>query len=399
MTTTQPRAFPFSEPRHLELDPVYAQLRREEPLSRVQLRYGEPAWLATRYEDAQVVLGDPRFSRAAAAGRDEPRARFYTRNAGFLCVDPPEHSRLRRLISTAFTVKRIEQLRPRIQQIADELADAMLTKGPPANLAESFELLPLTVICELLGIPVEDRADFSVWSDAVVSSTRYTPAEVAEHMGRLREYMAGLIAQRRTTPQDDLLSALVTARDSEDKLSEEEMLSMAEALLFGGYETTATQIPKFVFVLLTHPEELATLRADLDLVPRAVEELMRFVPLGIGGVFARYALEDVELGGVTVRAGEPVVVYLGSANRDESAYANPDELDFRRQEASHVGFGHGPHYCLGAPLARMEMQIALHTLLTRFPGLRFAGSEEDVAWRTGVITRRLTRMPVTWDQP
>jgi cytochrome P450 len=399
MVTTEPKAFPFDEPRHLEFDPVFARLRREEPLTRVQLRYGEPAWLATRYEDVRVVLGDPRFSRAAAIGRDEPRSRFYTRGGGFLYADPPEHTRLRRLVSEAFTNKRIERLRPRIQQIADGLADAILAKGPPADLAVDFELLPITVIAELLGVPAVDRNDFRVWAEAVVSSTRYTPAEVAEHMGRLREYMADLIAQRRMTPQDDLLGALVTARDREDRLSEGEMLTMAEGLLFGGYETTATQIPKFVFVLLTHPKEMAMLRADLDLLPRAVEELMRFVPLGDGTLFPRYALEDVELGGVTVRAGEPVVVHLGSANRDESVYTNPDELDLQRQEASHLRFGHGPHYCLGAPLARMEIQIALRILLTRFPGLRFACPEEDITWKTGTITRRLERMPVVWDQP
>lgn len=400
MTTAQPRAFPFGEPHLLELDPIFARLRREEPMSRVQLPYGEPAWLAVRYEDVKVVLGDPRFSRAAAFGPDEPRAMTLQRNDSLLSFDPPEHSRLRRLVSKAFTVRRIEQLRPRVQQIADTLADAMLAKGPPANLPEDFGvLLPITVICELLGVPVEDREDFRVWSDAFLSTTRYTEAEAAEHVDRLRKYMAGLIAQRRTTPQDDLLGALVTARDEQDKLSEEEMLTMAEGLLVAGHETTATQIPNFAFVLLTHPKEMATLRAEPDLVPRAVEELMRFVPLGNGALFARYALEDVKVGGVTVRTGEPVVVHLPSANHDESVYTNPDDLDFRRQEATHVGFGHGAHHCLGAPLARMELQVALSTLLTRFPGLRLAGSEEDVVWKAGVITRGPVRMLVAWDQP
>ena len=400
MTTAQPRAFPFSEPSQLELNQIFARLRREEPLSRVQLPYGEPAWLATRYEDVKIVLGDPRFSRAAAFRPDEPRAMVLQRSGSLLSMDPPEHSRLRRLVSKAFTVRRVELLRPQVQQIADGLADAMLAKGPPGDVAEDFGvLLPITVICELLGVPVADRASFRMWSDAFLSTTRYTPAEVAKHVDRLREYMAGMIAQRRATPQDDLLGALVTARDAEDRLSEEEMLTMAEGLLVAGHETTATQIPNFVFVLLTHPAELAMLRADLDLVPRAVEELMRFVPLGNGALFARYALEDVELGGGIVRAGEPVVVHLPSANHDESVFTSPDELDFRREEASHVGFGHGAHHCLGAPLARLELQVALRTLLTRFPGLRFAGSETDVVWKTGVITRGPVHLPVTWDQP
>ncbi|MFG1824333.1 cytochrome P450 [Microbispora bryophytorum] len=401
MTTAEPRTFPFGQVERLEVDPLFSRLRQEEPLCRVRLPYGEPAWLATRYEDVKVVLGDPRFSRAAAIGRDEPRMRPHrSRPDTILSFDPPEHSRLRRLVSKAFTVRRIELLRPRTQEIADELVGAMLVKGAPADLVEDFGLpLPITVICELLGVPVEDRVDFRTWSDALLSTTRFTLDEVTRCMGLLREYMAGLIAERRQAPKDDLLSALVAARDNEERLSEEEMLSLAEALLVAGHETTATQIPNFVYTLLTHPEQLAALRADLDLIPRAVEELMRFVPLGGGASIARYALEDVELGGVTVRAGQAVVVSLVSANRDESVYTNPGELEFDRQQASHVGFGHGAHHCLGAPLARMELQVALRTLLARLPGLRFAGHEDDVVWKTGLSTRGPEHMLVTWDGP
>ncbi|ETK30502.1 cytochrome P450 [Microbispora sp. ATCC PTA-5024] len=401
MTTVEPRAFPFGDADRLEVDPLFARLRREEPLCRIRLPYGEPAWLATRYEDVRVVLGDPRFSRAAAAGRDEPRARAHRpRPGGILSFDPPEHTRLRRLVAKAFTVRRVEQLRPRAQEIADGLADAMLAKGAPADLVEDFGLpLPITVICELLGVPVDDRTEFRTWSDAFLSTTRYTPEQVADHVGRLREYMAGLIARRRRVPSDDLLGALVAARDEQERLSEEEMLSLAEALLVAGHETTASQIPNFVYVLLTYPEQLAALRADPGLIPVAVEELMRFVPLGGGVLNARYALEDVELGGVTVRAGEPVVAHLASANRDESVYTRPGDLDLHRQEASHVGFGHGPHHCLGAPLARMELQVALGTLLRRLPGLRLAGSPADVAWKTGLSTRGPEHMAVTWDDP
>ncbi|WP_236792918.1 cytochrome P450 [Amycolatopsis sp. GM8] len=399
MTTTEPKAFPFTELVRLDVDPLLAQLRREEPLCRVQMAYGEPAWLATRYEDVKIVLGDPRFSRAAATGRDEPRMRTHRpQDGGILSLDPPDHSRLRRLVSKAFTMRRIEALRPRAQQIADGLVDAMLAKGAPADLVEDFALpLPITVICELLGVPVEDRTEFRVWSDAFLSTSKFTFDEVVENVGKLRAYMTGLIAERRETPRDDLLGALVVARDEEDRLSEEEMLSLAEGLLVAGHETTASQIPNFVYVLLTNPGQLAMLRADLDLAPRAVEELMRFVPLGAGGGVARYAVEDVELSGVTVRAGEPVVVNLASANRDELVYTSPDELDLLRKEASHVGFGHGPHHCLGAPLARMELQVALRTLLERLPGLRFAGSEGDVRWKSGVATRGPEHLPLTWD--
>ena len=400
MTTAQPRAYPF-ESTKLDVAPAYALLRREEPLSRVQLPYGEPTWLATGYEDVKVVLGDPRFSLAAAVGRDLPRSRPYASIDGTLkSLDPPEHTRLRRLVMKAFTVRRVEALRGRAQQIADELVDAMLAKGAPAELIEDFALpLPITIICELLGVPVEDRADFRLWSDALLSTTKFPIEEVAEHRIRLRDYMAGLIAQRRETPRDDLLTALVAARDDEDRLSEEELLAMAEAILVAGHETTATEIPNFVYALLIHPDQLAAVRADLDLVPRAVEEMLRFVPLGAGGMQARYALEDVELGGVTVRAGEPVIAVIASANRDETIYPDPDRLDLFRQEASHLGFGYGPHHCLGAPLARMELQVAVRTLLERLPGLRFADSEADVVWKSGLSTRGPERLPIAWERP
>jgi cytochrome P450 len=401
MTTTQARPFPFGDPRQLDVDPLFTQLRREQPMCRVQLPYGEPAWLASRYEDVKVVLGDSRFSRAMAAVRDEPRMLCHRGgSSSIMSFDPPEHSRLRRLVTKAFTIRQVEQLRPRAQQIADELVDRMMEEGAPADLVDAFALpLPITVICELLGVPFEDRAEFRIWSDAFLSTTRFTSAEVAHYVGRLRDYMAGLVAERRTSAKDDLISALVAARDEHDRLTEEELLSLTEGILVAGHETTASQIPNFVYVLLTHPDQLAVLRSDLDVAPQAVEELMRYVPLGAGGGIARYAREDVELGGVTVRAGEAVVVNLTSANRDESVYTRPHELDLRRQEAPHVGFGHGPHHCLGAPLARMELQVALRTLLQRLPGLRLAGSEQDIVWKAGLATRGPERMLITWDQP
>jgi cytochrome P450 len=394
MTTTETRNFPFSDPERLDPEPMFATLR-EQPLIRVQLPYGEPAWLATRYEDVRLVLGDPRFSRAAGVGRDEPRMRFHqAQNGSILSMDPPDHSRLRRLVMKAFTVRRIEQLRPRAQEIADALVDEMT---PPADLVADFGLpLPIAVICELLGVPFEDRNDFRHWSDAFLSTTKFTPEEVYAAVGQMYEYMAGLVAQRRETPTDDLIGALVLARDNEDRLTEEELLSLTQGLLVAGHETTASQIPNFMYVLLTHPEQLAMLRADLSLVPKAVEELMRYVPLGAGPGIARYALEDVELGGVTVRAGEPVLPAIASANRDKSVFTDPDLLDLHRQGGTHIGFGHGAHHCLGAPLARMELQVALDTLLRRLPGLRLADTA-DIDWKAGLATRGPARLPVTWD--
>ncbi|MEU1803553.1 cytochrome P450 [Streptomyces sp. NPDC019937] len=402
MTSAQPAAEPLPYPfaaEKLNLAPLYERLRREEPLARVQLPYGEPAWLATRYEDARLVLGDPRFSRAAAVGRDAPRVRPYAPGPGTISTfDPPEHSRLCRLVTKAFTVRQIDRMRSRAQQIADELVDVIRADGAPADLVEDFALpLPITVICELLGVPFEDRGDFRLWSEAFLSTTKYTLEEIKGYRALLRDYMAGLVEQRRTAPQDDLLSSLVAARDNDDRLSEDELLSLAESILIAGHETTATQIANFLYVLLTQPEHLAALRADLDQVPQAVEELLRFTPLGSGSLQPRYAVEDVEVGGVTVRAGEPVVVAINSANRDESVYTGSDQLDLSRREATHIGFGHGPHHCLGAPLARMELRIALRTLLERLPGLRFADAERDVEWKVGVSTRGVRRLPVTWD--
>ena len=399
MTTAQIRQYPFSQSDQLDVDPLFAVLRKEEPLCRVRMPYGEPAWLATRYADVRTVLGDARFSRAAATGRDQPRIRAHAGPPGnIMSLDPPEHSRLRRLVMSAFTMRRVEALRPRAQEIADGLVDRMIADGSPGELVDGFALpLPITVICELLGVPVDDRHEFRVWSDAFLSTTRFTPQEVADNVGALREYMAGLIADRRRESRDDLISALVIARDQDDRFSEDELLSMAEAILVAGHETTASQIPNFVYVLMHNPAHLDALRDDPDLVPKAVEELMRFVPLGVGGSTARYALEDVDLGGVTVRAGEPVVVALNSANRDETVYPDPDEIDFARSDAPHVGFGHGAHHCLGAPLARMELQVALRTLVTRLPGLRVAGTDEDVVWKSGLATRAPEHFPIAWD--
>ncbi len=398
MTTTEPRTYPFNVAEALDLDPTYAQLREQEPLSRVKLPYGEEAWLATRYEDVKVVLGDPRFSRAATVERDEPRLRPRQQVGGILSMDPPDHTRLRRMVAKAFTQRRVEELRPRTQDIADDLVSSMVERGGPVDLVEDFALpLPITVICELLGVPFEDRADFRVWSDAFLSTNKLTAAQVTDYADRMMDYIAGLIAQRRVEPADDLITGLITARDEHDELSEDEMVRLAAGILVAGHETTASQIPNFLHVLLTHPEQLQRLRAELDLIPSAVEELLRYVPLGVGAGFARYATEDVELGGVVVRAGEPVLSSIGSANRDEAVFGDPETLDLARAEASHVGFGHGPHHCLGAQLARMELQVALRTLLTRLPGLGFPNSpEQDVTWKTGLLVRGPQRMVVSW---
>ncbi|NBE82868.1 cytochrome P450 [Micromonospora rubida] len=389
--------YPFSDPDRLNLDPRYALLRRDEPLIRVRLPYGEPAWLATRHADVRTVLGDARFSRAAAVGRDEPRNSPRQIQGGILTMDPPDHTRLRRLVARAFTARRVEELRPRTRQVADELVDGLLAAGPPADLVAHLATpLPIRVICDLLGVPVADQDKFHTWSEAIVSTTALSVEQAQRYIDNLFAYMGGLIAQRRQEPTDDLIGAMVRARDADDRLSEEEVVQLAAGLLAAGHETTVTQIPNFVYVLLNHPDEWARLRADRSLVPHAVEELMRFVPLGVTAAFARYAKEDVEIGGVLVHAGEPVLVSIPSANRDETVFPDADRLDLGREINPHLGFGHGVHHCVGAQLARMELQVVLDVLLDRAPGLRLAVPEAELPWKSGLLVRGLTAMPVAW---
>ncbi|HEY8532977.1 MAG TPA: cytochrome P450 [Micromonospora sp.] len=391
------RPYPFSPPVRLDLDPTYAELRRTQPMVRVRLPYGEEAWLATRYADVRTVLGDPRFSRAASVGRDEPRMTPHRVTGGILSMDPPEHTRIRRLVARAFTARRVEQLRPRTRHIADELITRMIDSGPPADLVTAFATpLPITVICELLGVPTADHDRFHVWSEAIVSTTSLPPERIREYRDNLHAYIAGLVAERRTAPRDDLISALIQARDQHNQLSETELVQLIAGLLAAGHETTVTQIPNFIYTLLTHPDELARLRAAPQLIPTAVEELMRWVPLGVGSTFARYAREDVDLGGVRIRAGDAVIASLSSANRDETVFDDPERLDLTREVNPHVGFGHGVHHCLGAPLARMELQVALAALIDRLPGLRLAVPESELTWKSGLLVRGLRSLPVTW---
>ncbi|MFI6227583.1 cytochrome P450 [Micromonospora echinospora] len=398
MTDTIAHPYPFSPPDRLNLDPRYAELRRDEPLVRVQLPYGEPAWLATRHADVRMVLGDSRFSRAASAGRDEPRNVPEQRESGILGMDPPEHTRLRRVVAKAFTARRVEQLRPGTRRVAGELVDGMIAAGAPADLVVHLATpLPIRVICDLLGVPVTDQDRFHTWSEAIVSTTALSPERAREYVDNLLGYMAGLVEQRRTTPTDDLIGAMVRMRDSDgDRLSEDELVRLAAGLLAAGHETTVNQIPNLVYVLLTNPEQWARLCAEPGLVPSAVEELMRFVPLGATAAFPRYATEDVEVGGVLVRAGEPVVVSIHSANRDERVFTDADQIDLARPVNPHVAFGHGVHHCVGAQLARMELQVVLETLVERTPGLRLAVPEPELTWKTGLLVRGLTSLPVSW---
>lgn len=387
--------YPFNEAAGLALSDAYEQARDQHGLLRVRLAYGEPAWLVTRYADARLVLGDRRFSRAAGAEHDEPRQSEARRTNGILSMDPPDHTRLRTLVAKGFTVHQVEKLRPGIRDLACALIDELMAAGPPADLVDRFALpLPVAVICRLLGVPERDRPRFRVWSDAALSTSSLTAEEFEASREALRAYMRQLIDEHRRSPQDDLMTGLIDARDCDDgRLTELELVDLCVGILVAGHETTATQIPNFVLTLLAHPDQLVRLRDDPSLIPGAVEELLRFVPLGSGAGFPRYATEDIEVGGTVVRAGEPVLVAVGAANRDALRFEAPERLDIERQGNQHLGFGHGVHHCLGAPLARVELQEALRALRLRLPGLHLAG---DVVWKTQMLVRGPRSLPVGW---
>ncbi|RDI19687.1 cytochrome P450 [Lentzea flaviverrucosa] len=309
-----------------------------------------------------------------------------------LTHDGADHSRMRRLVSKAFTVRRIEELRPRAQQITDDLLDRL---DNPGDLVEGFSTpFPITIICELLGVPFEDREDFRRWSNQALSTIGgHTPEEAMDGVAKLYAYFTELVAKRRARPMDDLISALVAARDNEDRLSEDELVRFGITLLVAGHETTANMLANSVVTLFEHPDAMKSLRESPDKLPNAIEELLRFIPLGSGAGFPRIATEDVQVGNALVKEGDTVLVVASSANRDEAMYANGAELDLEREVGQHLQFGHGIHFCLGSQLARMELQVALGTLLRRMPGLRLA---EPVEFRKGSLVRGPLRLVVAW---
>jgi cytochrome P450 len=391
---TTPIAYPFNHHEGLELSEAYEEARHRPGLLRVRLQYGEPAWLATRYADARLVLGDRRFSRAEALNRDTPRQGEGSMEGGILSMDPPDHTRLRTLVAKAFTVHQVEKLRPYVKELTHQLLDELEAAGPPADLVDRYALpIPVAVICQLLGVPEEDRPKFRAWSDAALSTSSLTAAEWERSRDELRAYMAGLVQEHREAPRDDIMTSLIEAQDEGDRLSDLELVDLCVAILVAGHETTATQIPNFMMALLDHPGELHRLREEPELLKGSVEELMRFVPLGMGASGARYATEDIEVSGTLVRAGEPVLVAIGSANHDALRFDEPGRLNVARPATQHLGFGHGVHHCLGASLARLELQEALGALIGRFPGLHLAG---DVVWKDQMLVRGPRVMPVGW---
>jgi cytochrome P450 len=389
---------------------TYARMREESPVHVQPGLDGEtPIWFVTRYEDVVALLTDntrfvvdpslaltPEELEAFFAGGPAPDERV---NENLLSKDGEDHRRLRRLVTKAFTPRIVEQLRPRIQELADELIDRVAARGG-MELVDDFAFpLPITVIAELLGIPIEDRDRFREWSSNVVTPalTPELQEEAARRADEFVAYLDDLFARRRAEPTDDLVSALVQAEDAGEKLSQNELYGMVVLLIVAGHETTVSLITNAVLALLSNPEQLAALRADPSLMSTAVEELLRY-DSPVERTITRWAAVDTELGGKAIARGDLVIAVLGSANRDEAQFPDAGTLDLGRAAAGkHVGFGRGPHYCLGAPLARLETEIALETLFRRLPSLRLAIAEDDLYWRPIPLFRSLAALPVAWD--
>ena len=389
----------------------YGRLREQAPVLRASFMGAGLTWMVTRYADVHAVLGDPKFVNNPASvpgmqvpnpveklmesfGLSEEDARFLGEN--ILSSDPPDHARLRKLVSRAFTVRRVGELRPRVEEITSGLLDGLAAGSEPVDLVERFCYpLPITVICELVGIPEADRPAWRDWGRAMVSMD---PKRMPPALHGMVASVQALIEVRRSAPGDDLLTALIRAHDDGDRLSDEELTTFVVTLVMAGHETTAHLLGNSVAALLAHPDQLALLGERPELWPTAVNELVRCCGTALlTGL--RYAAEDVRLGDVLIKAGESVSPILVAANFDPRQYTDPDRLDVTRQPVGrgegHVGFGHGAHYCLGAALARQEAEVALHALFDRFPRLALAVPESELVWQPVPGSRRLERLPVT----
>jgi cytochrome P450 PksS len=384
--------------------PFYARLRAEAPACRVTLPTRETAWLITRYDDVAIVLKDDDFVKdtnnaltpGQAANQPWFRKVFRSLKRNMLSRDPPDHTRLRGLVR-AFSPRLIEQMHGRIETLTHELLDAVQGQGR-MDLIRDFALpLPATIIAELLGVPVADRHAFHRGTDAIIAAAASSWAmfKAVPSAWWLVRYIRKLVRQRRADPRDDLVSALAQAEDAGDRLSEDELLAMVFLLLVAGHETTVNLIGNGTLALLEHPDQMAKLRNNPALIKPAVEELLRFTS-PVEMATERYVREDVTIGGEKIPRGEMVFAVIASANRDERQFADPDTLDLAREPNRHLTFGLGPHFCLGAPLARLEGQIAINTLLCRVPDLRLTVSSDELRWRRGMLLRGLESLPVAF---
>ncbi|MFG2710847.1 cytochrome P450 [Streptomyces goshikiensis] len=387
----QDRTCPYHPPA------AYEPLREGRPLSRVTLFDGRSVWVVTGHPEARSLLSDGRLSaNRQNASFPTPSRRFQglqDRRTALLGVDDPQHNTQRRMLIPSFTLKRTAALRPRIQETVDRLIDAMVARGPRAELVSSFALpVPSMVICALLGVPYEDHEFFEAQSRRLLRGPEV--ADVQDARDQINGYLAGLIERKRTVPGGGLLDELIATRLETGETDVEELVSLAAILLIAGHETTANMISLGTFTLLRHPEQLAELRAEPSLMPEAVEELMRFLSIADG--MLRVATEDIEIGGVTIRPDDGVVFSTSVINRDDAVFENPDALDWHRPARHHLAFGFGVHQCLGQNLARAEMEIALGTLFDRLPGLRLAAEPDLIPFKPGDTIQGMVELPVAW---
>ncbi|MGC0383145.1 cytochrome P450 [Streptomyces sp. SAI-195] len=387
--------------------PAYAWLRQHSPVHWTKLPSGVEAWLVTRYSDAREALADGRLSKNPehhaedAGGKSKtgiPGERSANLMTHLLNIDPPDHTRLRRLVSKAFTPRRIAEFAPRVQQLTDDLIDGFASRGE-VDLIHDFAFpLPIYAICDLLGVPPEDQDDLRDWAGMMIRHGGGQRGGVARSVKRIRAYLSELIHRKRDDLGEDLISGLIRASDHGEHLTENEAAAMCFVLLFAGFETTINLIGNGVYTLMRHPRERARLqeaiqRGDAALLDTGVEELLRYDgPVELATW--RFATEPLVIGRQRIAPGDPVLVVLAAANRDPARFTGPDALDLNRRDNQHLGYGHGIHYCLGAPLARLEGRTALETLLRRLPDLQLAADPDDLRWRGGLIMRGLRELPV-----
>ncbi len=377
---------------------LYRRLRAEAPVREVVMPRGLKVWLVTRYAEAREVLTNPAVHKDLRPVR-HLFERHHTRSstgdfgadlaAHLLNSDPPDHTRLRKLVARAFTMRRVAELRPRVEEITSSLLDGMTGE---LDLIDEFAFpLPVTVICELLGVPPADQDDFRQWSGELVNGTSRESVSAASTA--MSGYLHALIDEKRAAPADDLLSALTQAHEDGDELTETELVSMAFLLLVAGHETTVNLIANGTLALLTNPDQLAVLQANPDLLPGAIEEFLRYES-PVNHATLRYTTEPIDIAGTAIPAGEFVVVSLAAANHDPHRFPAPDSLDVTRPATGHLAFGYGVHFCLGAQLARVEGQIAIGGLITRFPRMGLSVDPSDLTWRNSTLLRGLTALPV-----
>jgi pentalenolactone synthase len=394
-STARLPAMPFDQPDLLAISPLVRALQAECPVTRVRTLTGDEAWMVTRHAELKQLFGE------RSLGRSHPDPEHAARISDSILFGGPtdnfeteeaDQARMRSLLTPFFSARRMQELRPRVEALADQLLDALASSTPPIDLHEALSLpLPVLVICELLGVPYEDRDQFRAWTQGMADM--HDRQRATEALGSLFGYMQELVARKRVRPADDVISGLCAANGGD--LADDHVAFLAAVLLFAGHETTVVRIDVGTLLLLANPDQRRALLRDRSLLPTAVEEILRLSDTGGSGV-PRYARADIEIAGVTIRAGHAVILNGGAGNHDERVFADPDRFDVARHPNPHLTFGYGPRFCIGAPLARIELETVFARLVRRFPTLRLAVPMDQLSVRADLLTGGLTALPVTW---